>query len=71
MISIPQPRDSFAKTFSKYSFKTLQIKEEIIAAQQDIYKECGETATRDIYHTNIPQTLTVDEFNQLQASAIS
>ena len=32
MISIPQPRDSFAKTFSKYSFKTLQIKEEIIAA---------------------------------------
>ena len=23
MISIPPPRDSFAKTFSKYSFKTL------------------------------------------------
>lgn len=53
MISIPQPHDSFAKTFSKYSFKTLQIKEEIIAAQQEIHKECGETADRDIFNTNI------------------
>ena len=33
MISIPPPRDSFAKTFSKYSFKTLQIKDEVICAQ--------------------------------------
>ena len=71
MISIPPPRDSFAKTFSKYSFKTLQIKDEVICAQQEIRKECNDVAERDIFNPNINNTMSVDDFNQIQASSIS
>ena len=71
MISIPPPRDSFAKTFSKYSFKTLQIKDEVICAQQEIRKECNDVAERDMFNPNINNTMSVDDFNQVQASSIS
>jgi dynein heavy chain len=33
MIKIPQPKHSFAKTVSKFIFKTLQVKSEVIRAQ--------------------------------------
>jgi dynein heavy chain, axonemal len=33
MVKIPQPKHSFAKTVSKFIFKTLQVKDEVIRAQ--------------------------------------
>ena len=71
MINTPVPKDSFAKTFSKFTFKTLQAKDEVICAQQEIRKECNEVAERDIYNPNINNTMSVDDFNQIQASSIS
>ena len=59
------PKDSFAKTFSKFTFKTLQAKDEVICAQQEIRKECNEVAERDIYNPNINNTMSVDDFNQI------
>ena len=71
MIRIPQPKASFAKVWSKYTFNTLQIKTEVICAQQEIRKECNDVAERDIFNPSIPDPMNVEEFNQIQASSIS
>jgi dynein heavy chain len=62
MIKIPP--HNFAKKFSKFSFNTLQYKDEVIRAQQDIRKECNEVAQKDIYNLSITKALSVDEFKQ-------
>jgi len=69
MITIPP--HNFPKQFSKYCCKTLQIKDEVIRAQQDIRKECNEVAVKDVFNPNVTKTMKVDEFNQIQASSIS
>lgn len=69
MIRIPQ--HSFAKKISKFSFRTLQIKDEVIRAQQEIRKECNDVAVKDIYNPNVTKTMKVDDFKQIQASSIS
>lgn len=69
MIKIPQPKHSFAKTVSKFIFKTLQVKSEVIRAQQEIRKECNDVAEKDIFAPNITKTQTVDEFSQIQTSS--
>jgi len=65
------PPHNFPKNFSKFCFRTLQIKDEVIRAQQEIRKECNDVAAKDIYNPNIPKTTKVDEFKQIQASSIS
>lgn len=42
MIKIPP--HNFPKQFSKFCFRTLQIKDEVIRAQQEIRKECNDVA---------------------------
>lgn len=69
MISIP-PHD-FPKCFSKFCFKTLQVRHEVIRAQQDIRKECNDVAIKDIYNSNVTKTMKVDEFEKIQSSSIS
>ena len=69
MITIPE--HSFAKKISKFSFRTLLIKDEVIRAQQEIRKECNDVAAKDIYNPNVTKTMKVDDFLQIQASSIS
>jgi dynein heavy chain len=69
MITIPP--HNFPKQFSKYCCRTLQIKDEVIQAQQEIRKECNEVAVKDVFNPNVTKTMKVDEFNQIQASSIS
>ena len=63
MITIPP--HNFPKQFSKYCCKTLQIKDEVIRAQQEIRKECNEVAVKDVFNPNVTKTMKVDEFNQI------
>ena len=69
MIKIPP--HNFPKQFSKFCFRTLQIKDEVIRAQQEIRKECNDVAQKDIFNPNVTKTMKVDEFKQIQTSSIT
>jgi len=69
MISIPP--HNFPEQFSQFCFNTLQNKDEVIRAQQEIRKECNDVLGKDLYNPNITKTMRVDEFKQVQASSIA
>lgn len=69
MITIPP--HNFPEQFSQFCFNTLQNKDEVIRAHQDIKKECNDVLVKDIYNPNITKTMRIDEFKQIQASSIS
>lgn len=71
MIKIPKPVHPLTQTFSEFVFRTLQVKHEVIKAQQEIRKECNDVAAKDIYNPNITKTMKVEEFKQIQKSSIS
>jgi dynein heavy chain, axonemal len=65
------PTHNYSETFSKFCFRTLLIKDEVIRAQQEIRKECNELSARDIFNTNITKTMAVSEFKQIQTSSLT
>jgi dynein heavy chain len=60
MITIPA--HNTPEQFSNFCINTLQNKDEVIRAQQEIRKECNDVLMKDIYNPNITKTMRVDEF---------
>lgn len=65
------PTHNYSETFSQFCFRTLLIKDEVIRAQQQIFKECNDVSARDIYNPNITKTMKVEEFKNVQSSSIT
>jgi len=61
MIEIP--KCNFPKAFSKFCCKTLQIKDEVIVAQQEINHECNLVALKNLFYTETRKTVSFAEFN--------
>jgi hypothetical protein len=59
------PTHNYSETFSQFCFRTLLIKDEVIRAQQQIFKECNDVSARDIFNPNITKTMKVEEFKNV------
>jgi hypothetical protein len=69
MITIPP--FNFPKALSKINQNSIQGKDEVVLAQQDIRKECNDIACQDIYNVNFTKTQSVADFKKVQESSIT
>lgn len=68
MITIPAY--NFPKHLSQVNQNSIQCKDEVVLAQQEIRRECNEIATQDIFNVNLTKTQTVLDFKKVQESSI-
>jgi len=68
MITIPPFK--FPKALSKINKNSIQGKDEVVLAQQEIRRECNEIALQDIFNVNFTKTQSVSDFKKVQDSSI-
>ena len=63
-VQYEDPKD-FTETFKDFCFSSLYIKEEVIAALQEIRIECNKVLDMKIFHTEMSQCMVLEEFKHI------